>query len=83
MEGVVPRFAGGIIGTTAAGNEEVERSEIMQTILIITVVMLSVMFTYRSLTAALLVFVVLSMAVIINRAYMGFRGIGLNINTLL
>ncbi|MEC8147555.1 MAG: MMPL family transporter [Pseudomonadota bacterium] len=82
MEGVVPRFAGGIIGTTAAGNEEVERSEIMQTILIITVVMLSVMFTYRSSTAALLVFVVLSMAVIINRAYMGFRGIGLNINTL-
>ena len=82
IEGVTPRFAGGIIGTTAAGNEEVERSEILQTILIITVVMLSVMFTYRSITAALLVFVVLAMAVIINRAYMGFRGIGLNINTL-
>ena len=81
MEGVTPRFAGGIIGTTAAGNEEVERSEILQTILIITVVMLSVMFTGQY-TAALLVFVVLAMAVIINRAYMGFRGIGLNINTL-
>ena len=49
IEGVTPRFAGGIIGTTAAGNEEVERSEILQTILIITVVMLSVMFTYRSI----------------------------------
>ncbi len=82
MEGVEPRFAGGIIGTTAAGNEEVEASELNQTILIMVVVMLSVMATYRSVTAALLVFVVLAMAVIINRAYMGFRGIGLNINTL-
>ena len=82
MEGVTPQFAGGIVGTTAAGNEEVERSELNQTILIMVVVMLSVMLTYRSITAALLVFVVLAMAVIINRAYMGFRGIGLNINTL-
>ena len=82
MEGVTPRFAGGIVGTTAAGNEEVEASELNQTVLIMVVVMLSVMATYRSITAALLVFVVLAMAVIINRAYMGFRGIGLNINTL-
>ncbi|MEQ8233174.1 MAG: MMPL family transporter, partial [Gammaproteobacteria bacterium] len=82
LEGVTPRFAGGIIGTTAAGNEEVQQSELNQTILIMIVVMLSVMATYRSITAALLVFVVLAMAVLINRAYMGFRGIGLNINTL-
>jgi len=40
------------------------------------------MLTYRSVTAALLVFVVLALAVLINRAYMSFRGIGLNINTL-
>jgi predicted RND superfamily exporter protein len=82
IEGVTPRFAGGIIGTTAAGNQEVERSEMLQTVLIMIVVMISVMLTYRSITAALLVFVVLAMAVLINRAYMGFRGIGLNINTL-
>ncbi|MDA0823522.1 MAG: MMPL family transporter, partial [Proteobacteria bacterium] len=82
LEGVTPQFAGGIIGTTAAGNQEVEQSEMIQTILIMVVVMLSVMVTYRSVTAAFLVFVVLAMAVLINRAYMGFRGIGLNINTL-
>jgi uncharacterized protein len=82
MEGVTPRFAGGIIGTTAAANQEVEHSELLQTILIMTVVMVSVMLTYRSITAALLVFVVLAMAVLVNRAYMGFRGIGLNVNTL-
>lgn len=82
MEGVTPQFAGGIIGTTAAGNQEVEHSELIQTVLIMAVVMLSVMLTYRSVTAALLVFVVLALAVLINRAYMSFRGIGLNINTL-
>ncbi|MCZ6773417.1 MAG: MMPL family transporter [Proteobacteria bacterium] len=82
IEGVTPRFAGGIIGTTAAANQEVEQSELLQTLLIMVVVMTSVMLTYRSVTAALLVFVVLAMAVLINRAYMGFRGIGLNVNTL-
>lgn len=82
IEGVTPRFAGGIIGTTAAANQEVEQSELLQTVLIMIVVMISVMLTYRSVTAALLVFVVLAMAVLINRAYMGFRGIGLNVNTL-
>lgn len=82
LEGVTYRFAGGIVGTTAAANQEVEHSEMLQTILIMTVVMLSVMITYRSVTAALLVFVVLAMAVLINRAYMGYRGIGLNVNTL-
>ncbi|MEH6639225.1 MAG: efflux RND transporter permease subunit [Porticoccaceae bacterium] len=82
LEGVEYRFAGGIIGTTAAANQEVERSELLQTVLIMVVVMLSVLVTYRSVTAALLVFVVLAIAVLINRAYMGMRGIGLNINTL-
>jgi predicted RND superfamily exporter protein len=82
VEGVTARFAGGIIGTTAAANQEVEESELLQTVLIIVVCMLSVLVTYRSFMAALLVFVVLALAVLINRAYMGFRGIGLNVNTL-
>lgn len=82
LAGVEYRFAGGIIGTTAAANQEVQRSELLQTVLIMAVVMLSVLFTYRSATAAALVFVVLSIAVLINRAYMEMRGIGLNINTL-
>jgi predicted RND superfamily exporter protein len=82
LEGVKYRFAGGIVGTTAAANQEVEHSELLQTILIVVVVTLSVMLTYRSVTAALFVFVVLALAVLINRAYMGMRGIGLNVNTL-
>ncbi|PCI17016.1 MAG: hypothetical protein COB62_07730 [Piscirickettsiaceae bacterium] len=82
IEGVKYYLAGGIIGVTAASNEEVEYSEIMQTVLILIVVMASVMLTYRSFVAACLVFVVLFLAIVINRAYMGFREIGLNINTL-
>jgi|LWDU01.1.fsa_nt_gi predicted RND superfamily exporter protein len=82
LEGVEYLFAGGIIGTTAAANQEVEESELLQTMLIMLVVTLSVMATYRSVTAAGLVFLVLILAVIINRAYMSFRGIGLNVNTL-
>ena len=82
LEGVTYRFAGGIVGTTAAANQEVERSELLQTALIMAVVSMCVWLTYRSVTAAGLVLVVLGLAVLVNRAYMGFRGIGLNVNTL-
>ncbi len=82
VPGVEALFAGGIVGTTAAANEEVATSELQQTVLIVTMVMLAVLVTYRSFNAALLVFVVLALAVMINRAYMGFRGIGLNVSTL-
>ena len=82
VPGVEAHFAGGIVGTTAAANEEVATSELRQTGLIIAMVMLAVLVTYRSFNAALLVFVVLALAVMINRAYMGFRGIGLNVSTL-
>ncbi|MEW5057084.1 hypothetical protein A9Q82_09035 [Cycloclasticus sp. 46_120_T64] len=82
LDGVQYHMSGGIIGVTAASNEEVEYSEIMQTVLILLVVMVSVVVTYQSFIAALLVFVVLFLAIVVNRAYMGYREIGLNINTL-
>ena len=82
VPGVKALFAGGIVGTTAAANEEVAVSELRQTCLIIAMVMMAVLLTYRSFNAALLVFVVLALAVMVNRAYMGFRGIGLNVSTL-
>ncbi len=82
LEGVEYRFAGGIVGTTAAANQEVEHYELLTTLLIIVVIMLLVMVTYRSIAAGLLIFAVLVLAVLVNRAYMGFRGIGLNVNTL-
>jgi predicted RND superfamily exporter protein len=82
LEGVKYELAGGYVGVTAAANEEIEHSELIQTALILTVVMASVLVTYRSFTAPALVFVVLLIAVLVNRAFMGIRGIGLNVNTL-
>ena len=82
LEGIEYKLAGGYVGVTAAANEEIEHSELIQTCLILVVVMASVLVTYRSFTAPALVFVVLMIAVLVNRAYMGIRGIGLNVNTL-
>jgi predicted RND superfamily exporter protein len=82
LEGVKYELAGGYVGVTAAANEEIEHSELIQTALILLVVMASVLVTYRSFTAPALVFVVLVIAVLVNRAFMGIRGIGLNVNTL-
>ncbi|NIP92818.1 MAG: MMPL family transporter, partial [Akkermansiaceae bacterium] len=82
IDGVRYELAGGYVGVTAAANEEIEHSELIQTALILIVVMASVLVTYRSFTAPALVFVVLAIAVLVNRAFMGIRGIGLNVNTL-
>lgn len=82
IEGIEYQLAGGYVGVTAAANEEIEHSELIQTALILIVVMASVLVTYRSFTAPALVFVVLAIAVLVNRAFMGIRGIGLNVNTL-
>jgi len=82
IEGVTPRFAGGIIGTTAAANEETAASDLKMTGLIIALVMLSVIVTYKSLTSGLLCLVVLGLAVMMNRAFMSIRDIGLNVNTM-
>ncbi|MSR15104.1 MAG: hypothetical protein EXR86_11190 [Gammaproteobacteria bacterium] len=82
MEGVTPRFAGGIIGTTAAANQETEISDLKMTLTIITVVVLAIGMAYRSIVAGLMVFVILVLCVMTNRAFMTIRDIGLNVNTL-
>ena len=82
MEGVTPRFAGGIIGTTAAANEETALSDLKMTVSIITLVTLLIIVAYRSLFAGAMVFVLLILCVMTNRAFMTMRDIGLNVNTL-
>lgn len=82
MKGVTPRFAGGIIGTTAAANQETEISDLKMTIAIVIIVTLMIMVAYRSLFAGVMVFVVLILCVMTNRAFMTMRDIGLNVNTL-
>ncbi len=82
MEGVTPRFAGGIIGTTAAANEETEISDFKTTVAIVTVVTLAIIVAYRSIVAGVMVFGLLILCVMTNRAFMGMQDIGLNVNTL-
>jgi hypothetical protein len=82
MEGVTPRFAGGIIGTTAAANEETEISDLKTTAAIIAAVTLAITVAYRSLVAGVMVFGLLVLCVMTNRAFMTMRDIGLNVNTL-
>ncbi len=82
MEGVTPRFAGGIIGTTAAANEETEISDLKMTAAIISMVTLAIALAYRSLVAGFMVFGLLVLCVMTNRAFMTVRDIGLNVNTL-
>ena len=82
VPGVTMSLAGGIVGTTVAANEEVAASDLRMTGLIVALVMLSVVLAYESLLAGALVFVVLGLAVMINRAFMALHGIGLNVNTL-
>ncbi|MGH8597048.1 MAG: MMPL family transporter, partial [Gammaproteobacteria bacterium] len=82
LEGVTPRFAGGIIGTTAAANQETEISDLKMTLTIVAVVVLAIAIAYRSIVAGLMVFVILVLCVMTNRAFMTIRDIGLNVNTL-
>ena len=82
LEGVTPRFAGGIIGTTAAANQETEISDFKMTLAIIVAVVFAISVAYRSLVAGLMVFVILVLCVMTNRAFMTVRDIGLNVNTL-
>ncbi len=82
MKGVTPRFAGGIIGTTAAANEETEVSDLKMTLAIICAVVLAITIAYRSFVAGLMVFGLLVLCVMTNRAFMTMRDIGLNVNTL-
>ena len=82
MKGVTPRFAGGIIGTTAAANEETEISDLKTTAAIIVAVTLAITIAYRSLVAGVMVFGLLVLCVMTNRAFMTMRDIGLNVNTL-
>lgn len=82
VEGVRFRLAGGLMGTTAALNEEIDRSEKQATLLVILTVYLLVFGSYGSFTAANMVMIALLAAGVASYMYISFMGIGVNINTL-
>jgi len=76
------RLAGGLIGVTGAANEEIVKNDILMQFLGFGTIFLVVMFTYRSAIAAVVMMVGLFLANIIVNAYMGFRHIGINLQSL-
>ena len=82
LEGVTMRLAGGFIGTTAALNEEIDRSEKQAALLVIITVFTLVLLSYGSLVAAVMVMAALIAAGVASYMYVSFMGIGININSL-
>lgn len=82
IEGVTMRLAGGFIGTTAALNEEIDRSEKQAAMLVIATVYTLVLLSYGSLAGATLVMLALVAAGVASYMYVSFMGIGININSL-
>lgn len=76
------RLAGGLIGVTAAANEEILRNDILMQLLGFGTIFLIVMFTYRSPVASLVMMTGLFLANGVVHAYMGFRNIGINLQSL-
>ncbi|MFQ5665075.1 MAG: MMPL family transporter [Candidatus Binatia bacterium] len=76
------KLAGGLIGVLAAANEELLRNDVLMNVLGFGTIYLILIFTYRSFVAGLFMLTPLLVANGIVNAYMGARGIGININTL-
>jgi len=75
-------LAGGVMGTFAAVNEEVERSHVANILLIFLIVLTFVSTSYRSLSAGSIIMFSLATGTVMSLFYMALRGTGLNINTL-
>jgi len=80
--GVQLVMAGGSIGTTAAINEEVERSHVANISLIFLAIFALHSITYRSLPSGGIILLQIATATMISLATMALRGVGLNVHTL-
>jgi uncharacterized protein len=76
------RLAGGLIGVTGAANEEILKNDILMQVLGFGTMFIIIMFTYRSAVAALVMMVAMFLANGIVNAYMGYRNIGINLQSL-
>jgi len=82
MEKADFRLAGGLIGVTGAANEEIVKNDILMNLLGFGTIFLIVMFTYRSAVASLVMMIGLFLANGVVNAYMGYRNIGINLQSL-
>ena len=75
-------MAGGIMGILAAVNDEVERSHIANISLIFFVIFVLHSITYQSMISGAIILLQIATATMLSLAYMAWRELGLNINTL-
>jgi predicted RND superfamily exporter protein len=76
------RLAGGLIGVTAAANEEILKNDILMNILGFGTIFFVLLFTYRSFVAGFIMLVPLFLANGWINAYIGFRQLGINLQSL-
>ncbi|MDY6863881.1 MAG: efflux RND transporter permease subunit [Thermodesulfobacteriota bacterium] len=76
------KLASGNIGVLAAINEAVQNSQLLNFILVMSVVFLLCTMVYRSMLAAVILMIPLNLANFMTLTVMHMLGIGLNINTL-
>jgi predicted RND superfamily exporter protein len=76
------RMAGGLIGVLAAANEELVKNDVTLNVVGYVTIFIVVCLTYWSIAAGLYMVVPLLIANEVVNAYMGARGIGINVQTL-
>jgi len=76
------RLAGGLIGVTAAANEEILKNDILMNALGLATIYLILLFTYRSFAAGVYMLLPLLVSNAFVNAYMSIREIGVNLHTL-
>jgi len=82
VKGAEFKMAGGVIGTLAAANEEIFKSQIQLLLMTFGLTIVFCAIAFRSLVAGVLLSVPLAVSNYMVFAYMGLKNIGLNMNTL-
>ncbi len=75
-------LAGGLVGVTAAANEVLVQNDLLMNVLGTAAMFVAILFTYRSFAAPVLMLIPLFFANAVANAYMGFRNVGINLQTL-
>lgn len=82
IKGATLKYAAGAVGTLAAVNEEIFKTQVQLLVMSFALTIFFCALSFRSLFAGILLVIPLAVTNYLIFAYMGLKGIGLNINTL-
>jgi len=82
VDGLELQLAGGVVGVTAAINQEIRASNWRILPAVLGFVFLSVLLFYRSFHAAWLMLMTMLLATVLTHAYLRIAGIAMNLNTI-